>query len=297
MSHPDLDNQNIGENGAIDYSKERVLVVDDEEAIRELTVEMLIKMGFSAEAVSRGEAALKALEEESYSFLLTDIKMPGIDGLDLIKRVKDQHPQICAIAMTGYSKEYNYVDVVNAGAADFINKPFRVEELIAKIRRAIMERNIREELGRLSITDALTGLYNHRHFYDVLERETLRAKRQKSGFAVIMFDLDGFKGYNDEHGHRAGDTVLKCVGKHLRENIREGVDSGFRYGGDEFAVILIEADKAIAGKMAERIEATVQTKCHIGMSSGFAVFSEQTSGEEMVELADKRLYEKKAAKT
>ncbi|MDZ7700013.1 MAG: diguanylate cyclase [Deltaproteobacteria bacterium] len=296
MNHPDLDNQNRSGNETIDYTKERILVVDDEEAIREITMEMLINMGFSAEAVRSGEAALKALEAASYTFLLTDIKMPGIDGLELIRRIKDQYPQICAIAMTGYSKEYNYVDVVDAGAADFINKPFRIEELIAKIRRAIMERNIREKLSRLSITDALTGLYNHRHFYDSLEREILRAKRQNSGLAVIMFDLDGFKGYNDEHGHRAGDNLLKCVGDNLRKNIREGVDAGFRYGGDEFAVILIEADEAIARKMAERIEKTVQQECDIGMSSGFAVFSQQTTGEELVELADRRLYTEKAAK-
>jgi diguanylate cyclase (GGDEF)-like protein len=291
-----ISDQNVMENGTIDYGKEHILVVDDEEAIRELTVEMLLKMGISAESVASGENAVKALEAGAYTFLLTDIKMPGIDGLELIRRVKQTHPELSAIAMTGYTKEYNYVDVVNAGATDFINKPFRIEELIAKIRRAIMERNFREELSRLSITDSLTGLYNHRHFYDSLEGEIRRAARQDRGLAVIMLDLDGFKGFNDKHGHQAGDRLLKCVGETLKNNVRKGVDAAFRYGGDEFAVLLIDANEEITKRMSHRIISATQRECGIGMSSGYAVFSTGVGGEELVETADQRLYKEKATK-
>jgi diguanylate cyclase (GGDEF)-like protein len=296
MEKPDTNRQNVMEAESIDYGDELILVVDDEEAIRELTVEMLVKMGLRAESVNNGEMALKELDDGPYTFLLTDIKMPGIDGLELIRRVKERHPQICAIAMTGYSKEYNYVDVVNTGATDFINKPFRIEELIAKIRRAIMERNFREKLSRLSITDSLTGLLNHRHFYDSLEGEIKRATRQNIGLALIMLDLDGFKGYNDENGHRAGDRLLKCVGECLKSNIREGMDAAFRYGGDEFAVLLIDADEEIAKRMSERIISAAQTECGIGISSGHAVFTPDLTGEELVEKADQLLYKEKSAK-
>ena len=101
--------------------------------------------------------------------------------------------------MTGYYKEYSYVDVVNSGASDFINKPFGIEELEAKIRRVIIERNLKQELRRLSITDSLTGLYNQRHFYTRLRDEVIRAERQKHPLVLIFIDLDNFKKYIDTH--------------------------------------------------------------------------------------------------
>ncbi|MFO7985732.1 MAG: diguanylate cyclase [Desulfatiglandaceae bacterium] len=284
------------ENEHINYSDEFILVVDDEESIREITVEMLTKLGMRAEAVESGDKALELLKEKSYTFLLSDIKMPGMDGLELISGVKGEHPEVCAIAMTGYSKEYSYVDVVNSGATDFINKPFRVEELVAKIRRAIIERNIRQELNRLSITDSLTDLYNQRHFYDCLRKEMLRANRQHSGLAVILIDLDEFKSYNDRYGHLAGDKVLQQVGKAINKNVRQGVDSGFRYGGDEFAVLLIDATEESAKMMSERIVNSIKAECDISASAGYAVLSEDVDMEPFIDKADRQLYQQKAAK-
>ncbi|MFP4087646.1 MAG: diguanylate cyclase [Desulfobacteraceae bacterium] len=284
------------EHEGIDYSEEFILVVDDEESIREITVEMLSKLGMRAESVESGDKALEVLTEKPYTFLLTDIKMPGMDGLELIRHLKEQYPQVCAIAMTGYSKEYNYVDVVNSGATDFINKPFRVEELLAKIRRAIIERNIRQELNRLSITDSLTDLYNQRHFYDCLHKEMVRSRRQDSGLAVLMLDLDEFKGYNDKYGHLAGDDILQRVGKTINHNVRQGVDLAFRYGGDEFAVLLIDATEETAQMMAERIAGAIKAECDINASSGYAVLSDNMDMEEFVDKADKRLYQQKVAK-
>ena len=156
----------------INYSDEFVLVVDDEEFVREPIVAMLERLDFNADARGTGQEALEKLAEKHYTFLLTDIRMPGsIDGLELIRQTKEKYPDVCVIAMTGHSKEFNYVEVVNAGATDFVNKPFGIEELEAKIKRAIIERNNRQELNRLSITDSLTGLYNQRHFYERLKDE------------------------------------------------------------------------------------------------------------------------------
>jgi len=274
----------------IDYSEEPVLVVDDEDAIRDPIVEMLIHLGFPADAAGNGKEALEKLREKPYAFLLTDIKMPEMDGLELIKYVKNDHPDVCAIAMTGYSKDYQYMDVVNAGASDFINKPFLIEELEAKIRRAIIERNIRQELNRLSITDSLTGLFNQRHFYNRLNEEIVRARRQKNQLALILLDLDSFKQFNDEKGHVAGDEVLKKVGNIISANIRQGVDSGYRYGGDEFAVILIDADVDISQRIAQRIEESIERECQLTASTGLANFSEEMTAEAFVEKADQYLY-------
>jgi len=274
----------------INYGDEFVLVVDDEESVREPIVAMLEHLGFKADSAVSSEEALEILTEKPYTFLLTDIRMPGIDGLELIKRIKRSHPEICVIAMTGYSREFNYVEVINTGATDFVNKPFVIEELEAKIKRAIIERNIRQELQRLSITDSLTGLYNQRHFYARLNEEIPRAKRQKHNMALILLDLDDFKQYNDTYGHLAGDELLQNVGKVINRNVRQGVDSGFRYGGDEFAVVLIDADEVVVKMMSARIEKGIEEECGITASTGCVVFSDNLTAETLVGEADRQLY-------
>lgn len=153
-------------NTEISYGNEHVLVVDDEEIVREPISAMLLHLGFKVDNAASGREAIEKFKENSYTFLLTDIRMPGMDGLELIRTVKRKYPKVCAIAMTGYSMEYKYVETINAGATDFVSKPFGIEEIEAKFKRGIIERNVREELNLLSITDSLTGLYNQRHFYD-----------------------------------------------------------------------------------------------------------------------------------
>ena len=280
-------------NNDISYENENVLVVDDEDIVREPISAMLEHLGFTVDTAASGQEALEKFRNSSYSFLLTDIRMPGIDGLELISIIKEEFPDICAIAMTGYTREYKYVETINAGATDFINKPFGIEEIEAKVKRGIIERNIRQELNRLSITDALTGLYNQRHFYDRLNEETARAERQNHELALILLDLDDFKAYNDNFGHLAGDELLQKVGAVINSKMRQNVDSGYRYGGDEFAVMLIEADSTVAEMMSKRIQSGILEDCNISASSGFAVFKKGLSSEELVGLADRKLYEDK----
>lgn len=278
----------------ISYGNEHVLVVDDEDIVREPISAMLEYLGFKVDTAESGDEALEKFKGNSYSFLLTDIRMPGIDGLELIRIVKREYPEVCAIAMTGYSKEYKYVETINAGATDFVNKPFGIEEIEAKFKRGIIERDIRQELNRLSITDSLTGLYNQRHFYDRLNEEIARAERQNHDLALILLDLDDFKHYNDTLGHQAGDDLLQKVGAVINRNMRQNVDSGYRYGGDEFAVMLIEADQLVAKMMSNRIKTGILEDCRISASSGFAVFKKGLNSETLVGEADRKLYEDKA---
>jgi len=280
----------------INYGEETILVVDDEESVRGPLVEMLRHIGFRCESVSSGKEALNELKENTYTFLLTDIRMPEMSGLELIGRIKKEHPDVCTIAMTGYSKEYKYIDVINAGATDFINKPFGIEELEAKVRRAIIERNIRQELSKLSITDALTGLYNQRYFYQRLKDEIRRAQRQNRRLSLILLDLDDFKQYNDKRGHLAGDELLQKVGNIISGNIRQGVDSGYRYGGDEFAVILSDADGGVTELIAKRIERAIEQECRLSASTGYMNFTNGMLTEEFVTATDQRLYKSKEQK-
>ncbi len=280
----------------IEYRDEFILVVDDEASVRGPIVQMLRGLGFKAESAGSAKEAIHELKKKTYTFLLADIKMPEMDGLQLIRRIKKDYPHLYTIAMTGYSREYKYIDVVNAGATDFINKPFGIEELEAKVRRAIMERNIKQELSKLSITDSLTGLYNQRHFYTHLNNEITRAKRGKHQLALIFIDLDNFKQYNDRYGHLAGDRLLEKVGSIISAKIRNGVDSGYRYGGDEFAVILIDADVDIGKSIAKRITKEIEDDCKLSASMGYAEFADHMTTETFVSEADQFLYAEKELK-
>jgi diguanylate cyclase (GGDEF)-like protein len=277
----------------LDYNRESMLIVDDNALVRETMLRLVERLGFSVEAVASGPQALEVLDERPYTFMLTDMKMPEMDGMDLIREARDRHPDLSIISMTGYSEGYRYVDVINAGASDFIKKPFDIEELEAKIRRILNERSLREELSRLSITDALTGLYNHRQFFLRLKEEVVRARRLNQDLAIVFIDLDEFKAYNDNHGHLAGDEVLRDVGEIIRSCIREDVDSGYRYGGDEFAIILIGANREAARTITDRLQKGFEAYGKIGASFGIKELDQEMSERDLVDAADRNLYRNK----
>jgi two-component system, cell cycle response regulator len=279
-----------------DYKKEVILIVDDEAEVGNVVKGLLMSLGFHAEYVEDGNNAMEQLRNGNYSFLITDINMPYLNGIELIKMVSTENPDISIIAMTGYDKDYTYMDVINAGATDFIVKPFNIDEIEAKISRILIERNIREKLAKLSVTDDLTGLYNQRHFYIKIQDEIERANRQKRNLSLILLDLDDFKVYNDRYGHLAGDNVLSKSGKIIQSSIRDNVDTAFRYGGDEFAVILVEADEHIAKNISERLKSGFDGMSQVRASVGFSTYSSGMRMQDLVDIADKRLYQDKNSK-
>jgi len=158
-------------------------------------------------------------------------------------------------------------------------------------------RELEEKLRRLSITDSLTGLYNQSHFFHRLEVEKERALRLKHGLALLLFDLDGFKPLNDELGHTEGDKALRQIGRILFDSVRKEVDSAFRYGGDEFTVLLPGADVSQARRFAERVRAAIEAaELHgVRASMGLAEFDRPTRGLKMLEHADEAMYVAKKA--
>lgn len=120
---------------------------------------------------------------------------------------------------------------------------------------SLLDRTAR--LEKEAITDGLTGLFNHRHFYSRLEFEVNRATRANSPVSVLILDVDNFKRYNDRYGHPKGDEVLRKCAAAIRDTVR-GVDIAARYGGEEFAVILMETDKKGAMVVAENIRRAIE---------------------------------------
>lgn len=156
-------------------------------------------------------------------------------------------------------------------------------------------RSQNSELQRLSITDHLTQIHNSRFFHAQLEREVERANRQKEVFSLLFLDVDYFKKYNDDHGHAAGNDILKEIGRIIRRMIREGVDCGARYGGDEFSVILIDSNLQAAYEIGERIRLALHQSRNgaVSISMGIACFRRGDSADRLFKRADDAMYRAK----
>ena len=230
-----------------------VLSVDDDGELRELLHELICQMGHASVTATDGVDALEKMEEKQFDIVITDINMPRLNGVGLIKRITSDFSDTDVIAITGYQTEYNYTDIISLGASDFISKPINIDEFEAKIKRIVRERNMRFELRRLSTCDALTGLYNRRHLDDNLQNEAIRASRQHYDLYLLLIDIDNFKVYNDKYGHQQGDRLLQELARIILRSIRENVDSGYRYGGDEFAATILHANPQQALMVAERL--------------------------------------------
>jgi len=230
-----------------------MLSVDDDGELRELLHELIGQMGHTSETAVDGVNALEKMEKKHFDIVITDINMPRLDGIGLIKRIAADFSDTDVIAITGYQTEYKYTDIIALGASDFISKPINIDEFEAKIKRIVRERNMRSELRRLSTCDALTGLYNRRHLDDNLQNEAIRASRQHYDLYLLLIDIDNFKIYNDKYGHQQGDRLLQELARIILRSIRENVDSGYRYGGDEFAATILHTNPQQALMVAERL--------------------------------------------
>ena len=260
-----------------------VLCVDDDPGIRELLYEIITRLGHSTITAVDGIDALEKLADEHFDIVVTDISMPRMDGIELIRKIKTDFEEVDIIVITAYEMTYKYTDIIALGASDFISKPFNVNELEAKLNRILRERRLRDGLKRLSTRDGLTGLYNRRYFDENFEHEASRAFRQNYSLYLLFIDIDGFKAYNDKLGHQEGDKLLRGLAKVILDNIRKDVDSAYRYGGDEFVIILPHASRQQALMVAQRLLSSFSKRSvsSTGLSIGFAKL--EGSGETLKE--------------
>jgi len=278
--------------------KGKVLIVDDASDTLEIIQKLLHYEGYDVITASTGEEGVKKVKEEKPEVVLMDISLPGIDGNEALRKIRKINPIQCVIMLTAYATVDNAIQALKEGASDFIKKPFENEHLVHIVNQFLEKyltikdkEKLEEEVRRLSITDDLTGLYNYRHFFKTLEIELVRMKRQKTSLSLLMFDLDNFKRYNDFYGHLEGDKVLKKIGETIKNFIRSNVDSGYRYGGDELAALLIGATHDQAMAIAERIRSTVEDGFeNITVSIGLAEYNEDLDLEGFVKSADDAMY-------
>lgn len=425
------------------YAEHRILVVDDEMVAAAPIAEIIRRrIGCSVDIASCGEEALVRLAEYPYDVMLTDMLMPGLHGVDLIRKTAAQYPLLRIVVMTAYANDFPYIDVIDAGAADFMMKPHTADELVAKmisqLRIAVMreesvqavmhpaaatetiaeartlqrasearyrslfegsmngmvllesgsyriveanpafcalanrdhdallrqsfldmidanararlesvidtfqrrrqgalgdvcftnenanaildinlsfievgteelilvmakdvteQQEMHRQLAAIATTDALTGLANRRAFDARLRALVHRSQEYGEPCTLLFIDIDNFKRCNDTHGHQAGDDLLRRMGRIVSEQIRLERDTGFRYGGDEFAVLLALADAETAERVAARIRQQFMAgDCHgTSLSMGIAQFALPMSADALVHAADEALYRAKSA--
>jgi two-component system cell cycle response regulator len=294
-----------------DPSKFRIAVVDDDAAIRRLVRLFLKRSGYDIVEFPTGNEAREQLMKIPWDLAILDRRLPDMDGVMLAQELKAR-PEFktrFVIMLTGEDDQADKVEGLDLGADDYVTKPFQYPELMARIRagkrivdlqKELLETNKR--LERLSITDGLTNLYNHRYFQDELARAFEESVRYGRPLSLAIVDLDFFKKVNDTYGHAVGDEVLKEVSKLFQESIRS-TDLAARYGGEEFAVMMPETELHDAMTFAEKIRtliesAPIQTQAgHVPVTVSIGVASvphpKIHAAKELIVSADNALYRAK----
>ena len=284
----------------------RILVVDDDDLVREVVLESIREAGFDADVCGNGREALAKNEATPYDLIVTDMKLPGIDGLSLIKELKGGGADTDVIVITGYGSIENAVECMKAGALEYLIKPFTVDQIQVSVRKALEHRELRrrarerEFYRELSYVDALTGVHNRRFFDEALGREVQKSSMVGSSLLLLMIDIDDFKIYNDRNGHQKGDEALAKIGRVLQSACRS-YDIVTRYGGEEFAILFPGADKSHALELSSRIMNELKHTSFDGVdvmpsgaltiSVGAACFPEDASdSRDLVRCADAALY-------
>jgi two-component system cell cycle response regulator len=279
-----------------------ILIVDDDHAVRNSIQEFLTILDFTTYSADSAEGALSFIKTCHVDVTITDIIMNGMDGLQMTEIIKKNY-DTDIIVITGYTGNYSYEEAIQKGADDFIFKPVRFEELLLRLKRVLRERALTQErnqmlerLQELAITDDLTKLYNSRHFYSQLDNEINRFKRYQRSLSLLLIDVDHFKEFNDTYGHLEGDKILHKIARLITSCLRT-MDTAYRYGGEEFTVILPETTCDAAMAVSERINEVVKNDLFIendkkDMSVSIGV-TEYLPGElvsEFVRRADKAMY-------
>lgn len=297
-------------NQFINNKEKKILIVDDDHDLQNFVRATLHASGYQTESAYSGEEALKLIQKWHPDLVILDMNMPGINGFETLKSLKQQRQYVAVIFLTADSKTEQIIAGLDAGADDYMPKPFSPNELMARVRTQLRIKDLTDSLSvankklqALVDIDDLTGLYNMRNLYDKLDFEIKRARRYKRQVAVVMMDMDRFKRVNDGNDHLFGSFVLKQVGGIIRANIRD-TDIGARYGGDEFLMILTETSSEGASIFAERIRASIEAfnfdngefSMRLTTSLGLALSDpedEKLTSRQLVKIADKALYESK----
>ena len=289
----------------------RILVVDDDAANLRLVAETLDGSRYQLETASDGIEAIERVKQSPPDLMILDVMMPKMNGLEVCRFVKSLSTEsfIPIILVTIKGDVDSKVTGLKLGADDYLAKPYNPLELRARVASMLRIKALqdkvnakRRELEALSMTDDLTGLFNHRAMQQRLRDEFIRAQRYNEPLSVLMIDVDHFKQVNDRHGHLFGDHVLAELARVIEASVRE-IDVCARYGGEEFMVILPQTHFTGSLSVAERVWRAVSKHSfqhdgshhRITVSIGFSFYPNKYAlgVEQLIGVADVALYQAK----
>ncbi len=291
----------------------KILIADDDTVSSRVLEGFLKKWGYEVRVTADGEEAWQALQEEDApQMAILDWMMPRVDGVEVCRRLRQRGPEpyVYALLLTAKGQKQDVVEGIEAGADDYLTKPFDPGELQARLRagRRILALqgaliSARDALKFQATHDPLTGLWNRLASVEALRRELSRSARQKESVSVVMADLDHFKSVNDTYGHMSGDAALRETAQRFLSSVR-AYDTVGRYGGEEFMIVLPECDAQGAIHQAERIRGKFAQEpfdlpdAQIAVTLSLGVASVQVKGglepDALIWAADQALYRAKA---
>lgn len=277
----------------------RILIIDDDERLASYYAGALRQAGILTRIVQNPVDVLTALDDFRPDLVILDLYMPRCGGLELAAVIRQQKAYV-SIPLVFLSTEPNinhHLDALQLSGDDFLTKPIATQQLVASLTARVQRARV---LRTFMVRDSLTGLLNHTTTMEQLYREYARAVRQKSPLAYAMTDIDKFKGVNDTYGHPTGDRVLKNLARLIQQRLRQ-TDIVGRYGGEEFAVVLVGADAENALRLMNEIrerfgqlrQQSDEAEFYVTLSCGVADIKDFDSPAAMSDAADKALYHAK----
>jgi diguanylate cyclase (GGDEF)-like protein len=285
----------------------KILVVDDDANTARLVRGWYAGRPVQVLDAKDGDEGVRCAISEKPDIILMDLMMPRTNGFEASRRLRADPATsgIPVILLSARREPQTKRDAFDAGIDHYVEKPFDLDEMDARIRSMLEKRKTYLKLEEEATVDEKTGLANYRVFYKKLREEWERSERYKLPLSIVMLDLDDFKRVNDSLGHQAGDRVLREFAMLVSGGAR-GTDLAARYGGEEFAMILPHTDRERAEHVAERIRAAVadftflepDQRLRVTVSAGAATFApglQMDSAEQLVAAADRALYAAKSA--
>jgi diguanylate cyclase (GGDEF)-like protein len=303
-------------------SRGTILIVEDNPLNSGILAGILRDREYTVHLASDGPTGLRVIKEKPPELVLLDIRMEGMDGYEVCRRIKAEPTtaDIPVIFVSALDEALDKVKAFHVGGADYVTKPFPAFEVIARVQNHLKIARLQKQLivknaeleranrmlQAMSYIDPLTGIANRRHFEEFLDQEWRRARRDNTPLALVMVDVDHFKQFNDTYGHRSGDDCLKYVATEISGALHRGGDLAARYGGEEFVVVLPGTELPGALVVAEEMRSRVErlrilhkASPHrvVTVSLGLACLraGESDASDVLVNAADRALYRSKEA--
>ena len=276
-----------------------ILIVEDDPVVASFLETALKNVGYRVWLASTPQEGFEFLRSNQFPVVITELRSSKMNGIQFSREVHKFSSGVNVLVLTPYAFISSAIEAMESGAYGYITKPLNSSEVCIVVERAVERffllsaNDDKDFLVDLAVKDGLTGLFNRRYFNELIKTEMNRVRRAPASLSLLMLDIDNFKNYNDTQGHPAGDELLKGVAKVLKSSVR-AVDMVCRYGGEEFVIILPQADKSVGQILAERIRVQVNLYFPTTISIGIAAYPDDADEiESLIQKADNALYKAK----